>query len=104
SAVVVMFVVTGSNGVRYEQLPDDGEQRCAVQLCVTNLFWTVKSKFCAVLVLPNTSTANADTVTGLLNTVVDGQDAFHAGIVPPFLPLAEVLEAPVSTCMKRVPF
>ena len=100
-----MFVVTGSNGVIYEQLPDDGEQRCAVQLCVTKLFWIVKSKFCAVLVLPNASTANADTEMELLNTVVDGQDAFHAGIVPPpFLPLAEVLEVPVSTCMKRVPF
>src|SRR6266849_6751196 len=88
------------------QLVDDGQHTCAAPLCVTNRFWIVKSKFWAALVLPNESTANTDTVMELLNTVVDGHDCVHAGVVTVLgflpLPVLEVLDAPVSTGMKRV--
>ena len=107
AASVATPVVTGCHGVTFEQLDDDGQQTCAAQLCDTNLFWTVRSKLCAAL-LPNTSTADTDTVTGLLNTVVEGQKPVHAGVVMVLvllpLPVLEVADAPVNTCMKRVPF
>src|SRR6266571_1460318 len=102
AASVATPVVTGCQIV-FGQLDDEGQQTCAVPLCEANLFWTVKAKFCAVP-LPNTSTADTDTVMGLLNTVVDGQEAVHAGMLTAFLPVPEVLEAPVSTGTKRVPF
>ena len=60
--------------------------------------------------MPNTSTADTDAVMGLLKTVVDGHKAVHGVvvIVLVLLPLPvlvlEVLDAPVNTCMKRVPF
>src|SRR5207245_2888273 len=86
------------------QVFDDGQQTYAVPFCVTNLFRIVKSKFCAALVLPNTSTAKADTVMELLNTVVDGHDTVHAGVLTAFLPVPVVVDPPVSTCMKRTRF
>ena len=51
--------------------------------------------------MPNTSTAKADTVMELLNTVVEGHDAVHAEVVLPLPDVPDVVA--VSDCIKRVP-
>ena len=84
AASVATPVVTGNHGVIFEHPVSDGQQRCAVQLCEINRFAMVNERSAPALVLPNPSIAIADTDAEPLNTVVEGHDTVHGGVVEPF--------------------